>query len=82
MVGSISSLEEVTVLIIVDVFFFWYPAVSMLIFGPSKVFIVQSMVGLCVLNHGCPRIILSCPKFATKNPSLVIRSPCRIHRLQ
>ena len=69
------------VLIVVENFF-RYPAVSMRIFGPNKVFVVQSIVGLCVLNHGCPRMILSCPRFATKKPSLLAFSPCRIHRLQ
>ena len=63
-------------------FFDWYPAVSIVIGSPTSAFVVQSRVGLNVLNQGYPRMIRSCPKLAIKNRDLSTFDPCFSQRSQ
>ena len=44
--------------------FVWYPAVCMVMSSPCSWFMVQSMDGLNILNHGYPRTMRSHPRFA------------------
>ena len=50
--------------------------------SPCREFVVQSMVGLKVLNHGCPRITRSRPRLVTKNRDREVFFPHRVQRSQ